>query len=104
LLEGVPTGMQVEQIDQALRAVPGVAGLHDLHVWALSSGRNSLSAHIVIAPEASEQAVLSDASAMLGERFHLHHTTIQVERELCAEGTGECGIANVSAGLSHAHR
>ena len=103
LLEGVPPGMQVEQIDAAMRAVPGVAGVHDLHVWALSSGRNSLSAHLVIAPEASEQAVLNDASAMLGARFHLHHTTIQVERELCAEGAGECGIAAASPSLRHAH-
>jgi len=101
LLEGVPTGMQVEQIDQALRAVPGVVSVHDLHVWALSSGRNSLSAHLVIAPDASEQAVLNDASAMLGARFHLHHTTIQVERELCAEGAGECGIAGASPAFRH---
>lgn len=45
LLEGVPQGLELDEIAQALLAIPGVSELHDLHVWALSSGKNSLTAH-----------------------------------------------------------
>jgi cobalt-zinc-cadmium efflux system protein len=99
LLEGVPSGLHVEKIESALREVRGVAGVHDLHVWALSSGRNSLSAHIVIDPDSDEQRVLSALSAMLAQRFHLHHTTVQIEREACADGEA-CAIGQQ---ISHEH-
>jgi cobalt-zinc-cadmium efflux system protein len=92
LLEGVPAGIQLEQIEASLRAAGGVASVHDLHVWALSSGRNSLSAHIVIQPKADEQDVLGSLRVMLAERFHLHHTTLQIEREICTGGAVRCGI------------
>jgi cobalt-zinc-cadmium efflux system protein len=102
LLEGVPPGMQVEQIDAAMRAVPGVAGVHDLHVWALSSGRNSLSAHIVIDPDRDEQSVLAALNTLLAERFRLHHTTVQIERETCADD-GQCAIGQTGVAHTHAH-
>jgi cobalt-zinc-cadmium efflux system protein len=102
LLEGVPSGIHVEKIESALREVRGVASVHDLHVWALSSGRNSLSAHIVIDPEADEQRVLSALGAMLAQRFHLHHTTVQIEREACADGEA-CAIVGRGAAHEHAH-
>ena len=85
LLEGVPSGMALNDIEQALLAVPGVQGIHDLHVWALTSGRNSLTVHAVLAPGAAEQQVLDTAARMLEERFHLTHTTIQIESDACAQ-------------------
>ena len=85
LLEGVPSGLALNDIEQALLAVPGVQAIHDLHVWALTSGRNSLTVHAVLAPGAAEQQVLDAAARMLEQRFHLTHTTIQVESAACAQ-------------------
>ena len=85
LLEGVPAGMALNDIEQALLAVPGVQAIHDLHVWALTSGKNSLTVHAVLAPGAAEQQVLRSAARMLEERFQLTHTTIQVEAAACAQ-------------------
>jgi cobalt-zinc-cadmium efflux system protein len=85
LLEGVPAGLALNEVEQAILAVPGVQAIHDLHVWALTSGRNSLTVHIVIAPDATEQKVLAAAADMLAKRFALTHTTIQVESAACGQ-------------------
>ena len=84
LLEGVPSDVVISDVNSALLAVPGVCGIHDLHVWALSSGRNSLSVHLEIVEGQDSQAVLRDAARMLGEKFSIQHTTIQVEDAACA--------------------
>lgn len=80
LLEGVPRGFDLDAVEQALLAVPGVAGVHDLHVWALSSGRVALSAHID-ASEALSRAERLEAAIgrMLEERFRITHAVVQVE-------------------------
>jgi cobalt-zinc-cadmium efflux system protein len=81
LLEGVPEGIVLEEIDMALRSLPGVRNVHDLHVWAITSGKNSLTAHLTIeAHGVGEQDVLTAAADMLEARFGTTHTTIQVER------------------------
>jgi len=79
LLEGVPLDLALNEIEQALVAVPGVHAIHDLHVWALTSGKNSLTVHVVLDTGAAEQDVLGSAARMLEERFRLTHITIQVE-------------------------
>ena len=83
LVEGVPAEFALGDIEHALLAVPGVQAIHDLHVWALTSGKNSLTVHAVLAPGAAEQEVLGAATRMLEERFRLTHTTIQVESAAC---------------------
>jgi cobalt-zinc-cadmium efflux system protein len=88
LLEGVPEGLKLDEIDAALAAVPGVAAVHDLHVWSITSGRNSLTAHLVLAAadEYGHQRVLAAARALLAERFGLTHTTLQIEVEVVDGG------------------
>ena len=83
LLEGVPAGIALDHIERALLAVPGVREIHDLHVWALSSGKNSLTVHLVLAEAGDEQAVLLAATEMLEERFSIRHVTVQVEAAAC---------------------
>ncbi len=86
LLQGVPEGIAIADIEQALRAVPGLAGLHSLHVWAMTSGQNVLSAHIEIAPDiADAMAFRQRVEALLHERFGIDHITIQLE-----DGRGHC--------------
>lgn len=80
LLQGVPDGFDLSQIDADMRAVPGVESLHDLHFWALTSGRNVLTAHLVLADGVGdEQAVLKAITAMLHERYKITGTTLQIE-------------------------
>ena len=79
LLEGVPAGMDAEEVGRAMIAVPGVQEVHDLHVWTITSGFPSLSAHVLV-PEGDDcHAVRRQLEAMLSERFGLTHTTLQVE-------------------------
>lgn len=83
LLEGVPLDLELDKIEQALLAVPGVSEIHDLHVWALTSGKNSLTVHLVLDAAGDEQSVLGDATQMLAKRFSIHHTTLQIEAASC---------------------
>ncbi len=84
LLEGVPEDVDLNAVRACLLAVPGVASLHDLHVWALTSGKTSLTAHVVRHPGADAEAELLPAiHAQLSARFGITHTTVQVESVAC---------------------
>jgi cobalt-zinc-cadmium efflux system protein len=79
LLESAPPGMDAGEIGSAMVGVPGVQEVHDLHVWTITSGFPSLSAHVLV-PEGDDcHAVRRRLEAMLSERFGLTHTTLQVE-------------------------
>jgi len=74
----------MSRVRTQLGQVAGVRAVHELHVWALTSGRNSLTAHLVIDPsQAGEQAVLQAATSILRDRFAITHTTMQIETEDC---------------------
>ena len=79
LLEAAPEGMRPEEVARAITQHPGVASLHDLHVWEISSGFPSLSAHVLVAREEDCHRIRRELEALLHERFGLDHTTIQVE-------------------------
>ena len=83
LLEGVPHDIALDEIEQALLAMSGVGEIHDLHVWALTSGKNSLTVHLVLAEGGDEQSVLGAVTKMLGERFSIRHVTVQIEAAAC---------------------
>jgi cobalt-zinc-cadmium efflux system protein len=79
LLEGTPPGMDADEIGRAMVAVAGVQEVHDLHVWTITSGFPSLSAHVLV-PEGDDcHAVRQRLEEMLAVRFALTHTTLQVE-------------------------
>ena len=79
LLEGTPSDVNVASVREAIAAVPGVTGVHDLHVWSLTSGMNALSAHAVLASGASYDEVLRAVQGRVTNGFNLEHVTIQVE-------------------------
>lgn len=83
LLEGVPLDVELDKIEEALLAVAGVREIHDLHVWALTSGKNSLTVHLVLEAGDDEQKVLRAATEVLAARFSIHHTTLQIEAAAC---------------------
>lgn len=83
LLEGVPDGIDIDAVAVALKAIPGVRDLHDLHIWALTSDSPSLSVHLVVAEDATAGSVRGQAADMLEKQFHIAHVTLQVEDEDC---------------------
>lgn len=83
LLEGVPPGMALEDVETAIAEVPGVASVHDLHLWAITQNKPSLTAHAVLSDGADPEAVRQAIEASLRGKFDLHHTTLQMERENC---------------------
>jgi cobalt-zinc-cadmium efflux system protein len=84
LLEGVPAHLKLADIRAAMAGAPGVASVHDLHVWSMSSNDVSLSAHVVLAEDAEAETVRRSVAAILHDRFKIEHATIQTEREACA--------------------
>jgi cobalt-zinc-cadmium efflux system protein len=92
LMEGVPEGLHLSEIGQAMAAVSGVREVHDLHVWSLCPGAVALSAHVTV-----DGATWSDAShtqatlkTVLRDRFRIEHTTVQFECAQCAQGVVAC--------------
>lgn len=79
LLEAAPEGLRPEEIEAAIRGHDGVVGLHDLHVWEISSGFPSLSAHVLVGREEDCHRVRRELEAVLHDRYGLEHTTLQVE-------------------------
>jgi cobalt-zinc-cadmium efflux system protein len=87
LLEGVPKGIALENVRAAILNVAGVTGVHDLHVWSLTSGRMCLTAHVVAPVDASAQeALMAAVRGMLHERFGIDHVTLQLEQTPCPDG------------------
>ena len=86
LLQGVPKGMQLSDIRAAMEGSTGVASVHDLHLWSVAGDDASLTAHIVLAGDHDGEAVRLSVAALLEERFHLHHVTLQTERLACHDG------------------
>jgi cobalt-zinc-cadmium efflux system protein len=99
LLEGTPRGITPQRIVEAVRTIEGVIDMHDLHVWSIGSETHALSCHIRIADiRASEsESILKAVNECLAHNFHIHHTTIQFEHEVCEVAHG-CVIP-----VSHAH-
>jgi cobalt-zinc-cadmium efflux system protein len=85
LLEGVPDGIDLNEVRRAIRSVPGVADVHDLHLWSLSSDDINLTAHVVPEPGADAEAVRAGLVALVRGRFGIGHATIQTESTPCAD-------------------
>jgi len=82
LLEGVPAGIDLDQVHDEIVSLPGVTSVHDLHVWALSGESIALSCHIVVPedqPAADSEHLVRELELSLCSRFDIGHTTIQVE-------------------------
>jgi len=92
LIEGVPEGLSIKEINSRMSEVEAVKTVHDLHVWNLGSDEVSLSAHVVLedAQEDQQPAIMDQLKQLLDEEFHIQHTTIQFEKKPCCDGHGGC--------------
>lgn len=93
LLEGLPRGMRLTQVDAAIKGIEGVRDTHDLHIWSLGSSFHALSCHVVIddVPPSESEATMQRINRVLAERFAIHHTTLQFEHQGCARCGNDCG-------------
>jgi len=79
LLEGTPSDINMVSLREAIAGIDGVEGVHDLHVWALTSGVNAMSAHVVCSNGASRDDILTRVHDCIRSRFPIIHVTVQLE-------------------------
>lgn len=79
LIEAAPPGVDVEAVRARLVTLPGVASVHDLHVWTVTSGMDAASGHVVLADGADSIQVLEAVTAVLNTEYSVAHSTIQCE-------------------------
>ena len=98
-MEAVPERIDYDSVSAAIEEHPKVIGVHDLHIWSLSSNSVALSCHIQLdkADYLASPMVISELSQMLLDKFNIGHSTFQPERKNCASvydnGTSEGGCA-----------
>jgi len=120
LLEATPRGIDPVAVRDAIRAVAGVSGAHDIHIWTVTSGLFAMSGHVEVTGDRAWHEVLDDATTLLRTRFGIAHVTLQPEEmgesapgdPVCsldtASGCNACRVALLAAmptaGSGHAHR
>ncbi len=90
LMEGTPQHIDLEAMRNAMLGVPGVVGVHDIHVWTITSGLDSMSAHVQVDKQADVDQVRETVTKVLQEKFNLNHTTVQMEQIACQTETNVC--------------
>jgi cobalt-zinc-cadmium efflux system protein len=107
-LEAAPKGLDPEEIGRAMASHPGVAGVHDLHVWEVTSGFPALSAHVLVEKDEDCHEERRGLERLLEERFGVEHTTLQVDHAttgligLSHKGEADDGLD--SDGVEHPRR
>jgi cobalt-zinc-cadmium efflux system protein len=94
LLEAVPSHIKVDELVQALTALPGVQDVHDVHVWSITPEIHAMSGHVLIADQAVSQAAAIQKSMeeLLREKFNIGHSTLQMECQSCESGGVLCSL------------
>lgn len=83
LMMGVPEGIDLGEVRNALLGIDGVTDVHDLHVWALDSQQAAMTAHLVVDPERDDALIRHQAAQRLHDTFAIEHVTLQIERQAC---------------------
>lgn len=94
LLDAVPAHIDPIAVEDYLAALPGVTGVHDLHIWSMSTTEVALTAHLLVPWDSCSPSMLHDAAAEIERRFKIGHVTIQLEpagqNQNCEQGPGAC--------------
>ncbi|RNF38711.1 cation diffusion facilitator family transporter [Planococcus salinus] len=80
LMEGTPPTIDPKEVKLLLEEIDGVVEVHDLHIWTITSGLDLFTCHMKAENEADEQELLSQAIALIHNRYKIEHTTIQIEK------------------------
>jgi cobalt-zinc-cadmium efflux system protein len=104
LIESTPQGIDLEEVVRDICQLDGVEDIHDLHIWAITSGINSISAHIVIEDKAIDRTgeILKNINQALKGKYNISHSTFQTECESCP-GEVICHIEPVEKEHEHKH-
>ncbi|HUE95759.1 MAG TPA: cation diffusion facilitator family transporter [Longimicrobiaceae bacterium] len=86
LMEGAPGHIDVDALREAIRALPGVTSVHDLHVWTITSGLVAMSGHVTVCDDQFTHAKTQEIRKLVHDRCGIDHATIQLE----AESGGDC--------------
>jgi cobalt-zinc-cadmium efflux system protein len=81
LMEAAPKGIDVEGVGAAICGEEGVRSVHDLHIWTVTAGFGAIAAHVVVTPGVDRDLIRRRLELTLAERFHIEHTTLQMEEE-----------------------
>ena len=79
LMEGVPLHLSLEEIGRAIASVPGVASVHDLHVWSVAPDKPMLTAHLMVEDLRHWESVLAETRTLLHDQYGIEHATLQPE-------------------------
>jgi len=88
LLEAVPTHIQMDQVIETIKNVPGVEDVHDIHIWTITSGMHALSAHLLIEDQTVSRSgeIVKTVCENLAKHFNVTHATLQIECDSCPSG------------------
>jgi len=105
LLEGTPHSVPLDEVRSAMLAIAGVLDVHDLHIWSLGSNSHALASHITVddTPVSESAAIMERVNCALRDRFHIHHTTLQVEIVGCETIHGCSAPPEVEEVTGHEH-
>jgi cobalt-zinc-cadmium efflux system protein len=92
LAEGMPEGMSASAVANTMKDTPGVAEVHDLHIWTVSPGYVALSAHVLLEDQTLSQSerTMTELKHKLDSEYKIEHTTIQFECKNCGQGVVAC--------------
>ncbi len=103
LLEATPAGTDMAAVGRGLAGVPGVAGVHDLHVWTVGPGVVAASVHVRVDCDGDDRRVLRAAVAEL-RRHGINHTTVQVDADCCGDAADlYCRMEPAASHVGHRH-
>lgn len=80
LMQGSPYNISREEVQESILKIRGVTGIFDLHIWTITSGMHTLSAHVVIIDPSRSHVILQEINSILEKKFKITHATIQLER------------------------
>lgn len=105
LMEGTPRNLNVNALAEAIQAVPGVADVHDLHVWTIGDGMNALSCHLSVHETDIRQSarVVRTVKDLLVANYNVRHSTIETECEGCDNSALYCQLSRHGDDSSHNH-
>lgn len=107
LFDGVPQGIDLLAVRDCLAALPGVARVHDLHIWAMGTSQTAMTAHLVMPQGHADDAFLQNATEQMHDRFEITHVTLQVMKEPftapCGELPGDGPGVTPASASAHEH-
>ncbi|MFA6038099.1 MAG: cation diffusion facilitator family transporter [Legionellales bacterium] len=92
LLEGVPEGIELEKLKESILSIDGVLDIHELHIWAITNDKVSLTAHVIIDEKKDCENLLNIIRKQLTTQFGISHTTLQHERKKCIDDKNTCNL------------